>query len=312
MSHPSSCPPPLSTKSPSGSIPNLPASSFLIHPTTIAHADLPVPLGASQGEELPAASHLVPSPSSTGSSSSSGRSPEPPVRLHLPAGAAPPGQPHAPALPSSSPIPLFSQCSLSLSRVGGQPWEHLEEQHRSSLVLAPPPSPARFGEPRRIRPPPVPLLRIWCSTPLPCACGLPLVAIAAASSSFAARCCSSSRPTLQLPGTGSPSSRPPGSVRSAAQDLAGVPQLVRNESLHAPCLALTAPVASPASCRTAPAPLQLTEPSLAACFLAGHKPRPVQLPSKAQRLHQLGLAQCEQLPQSFSFGPICFSLFQRI
>ena len=67
------------------------------------------------------------------------------------------------------------------------------------------------------------------------------------------------------------------------QDLAGVPQLVRTESLHTPCLALTAPAASPASRRTAPAPLQLTEPSLAACFLAGHKPRPAQLPSKAQR-----------------------------
>ena len=39
-------------------------------------------------------------------------------------------------------------------------------------------SAAMDAEPQRIRPPPVPLLRIWCSTPLPCTYGLPLVVVA--------------------------------------------------------------------------------------------------------------------------------------
>ncbi|EMS48228.1 hypothetical protein TRIUR3_27719 [Triticum urartu] len=44
---------------------------------------------------------------------------------------------------------------------------------------------------------------------LPCACGLPFVAVATASSIATTWYYSSSRPTLQLPGTGSASSRPP-------------------------------------------------------------------------------------------------------
>ena len=52
---------------------------------------------------------------------------------------------------------------------------------------------------------------------LPCA--LPFIAVAATSSSCTTRCYSLSRPALQLPGTGSPSSGPLGSVCSAAQDL---------------------------------------------------------------------------------------------